>query len=165
VGAAVTDPAIVHADGTDCHHEGDPQRLFTGDDGPECPAGVQVTHMRVNGRTLTFAEAHAALKSIADAWVKALSPVITAFAELGRRVSDDPAIRALAAAAAIVDEERQGNGFACPCCGEVMRQPADIENRYCGRCHWYTGDPELGAAHMAGECAAREGATSTRQGG
>jgi hypothetical protein len=101
------EPAMVHADGTDCRHEGDPQRLFTGDGGPECPAGVQVTHLRVNGKTLTFAEAHAALKSIADSWTRALTPAITAFADLGRRVSEDPAIRALAAACAVVDEERR----------------------------------------------------------
>jgi hypothetical protein len=45
--------------------------------------------------------------------------------------------------------------FTCPCCGAVMRQPADIEEDYCGLCHWPTGDPELGPPHMAGECPAR----------
>jgi hypothetical protein len=45
--------------------------------------------------------------------------------------------------------------FTCPCCGAVSQHPADAEFRYCGRCHWYTGDPELGPPHLAGECAAR----------
>lgn len=36
-----------------------------------------------------------------------------------------------------------------------MRHPDDVAHGYCGRCHWYTGDPELGPPHLAGECAAR----------
>jgi hypothetical protein len=45
--------------------------------------------------------------------------------------------------------------FACPCCGTVSHHPEDVAHGYCARCHWWTGDPELGPAHIAGECAAR----------
>ena len=34
--------------------------------------------------------------------------------------------------------------FTCPECGEVSYNPNDIENGYCGVCHWWTGDPILG---------------------
>jgi ribosomal protein L37E len=34
--------------------------------------------------------------------------------------------------------------FTCPRCGAVSYNPNDIEAGYCGRCHWWTGDPVLG---------------------
>jgi hypothetical protein len=46
--------------------------------------------------------------------------------------------------------------FTCPCCGATSRHPADIAHRYCSRCHAFTGDPELGAAHLAEPCAERK---------
>lgn len=45
--------------------------------------------------------------------------------------------------------------FSCPCCGAVSPHPADAANGYCARCHWWTGDPELGPAHLAGPCPSR----------
>jgi hypothetical protein len=42
--------------------------------------------------------------------------------------------------------------FTCPCCGAVSRHPKDVEQKYCGRCHWWTGDPELGPAHLDEPC-------------
>ena len=45
--------------------------------------------------------------------------------------------------------------FRCPCCGATSRHPQDVAHAYCGRCHWWTGDPELGPQHMAGQCPVR----------
>jgi hypothetical protein len=47
--------------------------------------------------------------------------------------------------------------FTCPCCGAVSYHPADLEQHYCSRCHWWTGDPGLGAPHLAEPCAERGG--------
>lgn len=33
--------------------------------------------------------------------------------------------------------------FTCPACGAKSYNQNDIDAAYCGRCHWYTGDPEL----------------------
>lgn len=42
--------------------------------------------------------------------------------------------------------------FSCPCCGAVSAHPQDVAEGYCGLCHWYTGDPELGQVHLAAPC-------------
>lgn len=36
--------------------------------------------------------------------------------------------------------------FVCPECGASSPNPNDIREGYCGRCHWWTGDPVLLAA-------------------
>lgn len=100
------DPVIIHADGTDCHHKGQPQASAHDDGALRCPAGIRVTHVRFNGQMVTIEEACATLKSAADAWVKAITPVVAALAGFVRQFTSDPAICALAAAAAVVDEER-----------------------------------------------------------
>jgi hypothetical protein len=102
-------PVMVHADGTDCNHEGPPQAR---DGGVACPAGQLITHVRVNGKPLTLAEACAALQSVAEAWTHALTPLVTAMAAWAQSMgsalwASSPAIRALAAACAVVDEERE----------------------------------------------------------
>lgn len=33
--------------------------------------------------------------------------------------------------------------FICPACGATSYNENDIAAGYCGRCHWYTGDPML----------------------
>lgn len=33
--------------------------------------------------------------------------------------------------------------FTCPWCARSSPNPHDISNGYCGRCHWWTGVPEL----------------------
>lgn len=66
-----------------------------------------MTHVRYGGTTLPVDQAYASLKSMADAWVKALTPIVTAMAEFGRQMSAEPTIRALAALAAVVDEARR----------------------------------------------------------
>ena len=43
----------------------------------------------------------------------------------------------------------------CWCCGARSANPGDIAAGYCGRCHWWVGDPELGAAHLDEPCPAR----------
>jgi hypothetical protein len=42
--------------------------------------------------------------------------------------------------------------FTCPCCGAVSHHPVDVAQGYCGWCHAWTGDPELGPLHLAGPC-------------
>jgi hypothetical protein len=37
--------------------------------------------------------------------------------------------------------------FVCPACGKGSNHPDDAVNGYCGSCHWWTGDPDLAAAH------------------
>ena len=48
--------------------------------------------------------------------------------------------------------------FRCPCCGIVSHNPTDVEQGYCGACHWWTGDPALGPPHFEAECEARTAA-------
>jgi plasmid maintenance system antidote protein VapI len=46
--------------------------------------------------------------------------------------------------------------FTCPCCGATSGHPKDVEFKYCGRCHWWTGDPEAGPPHLAEACPERK---------
>lgn len=48
--------AILHADGTECHHTGDARATIHDPRGPLCPAGIRVTHVRVNGQTITVSQ-------------------------------------------------------------------------------------------------------------
>jgi hypothetical protein len=34
--------------------------------------------------------------------------------------------------------------FTCPRCDRTSHHPKDVDERYCGACHWWTGDPTLG---------------------
>ena len=43
----------------------------------------------------------------------------------------------------------------CPCCHRKSHHPEDIQQRYCGACHWWTGDPVFGPPHLEGPCEAR----------
>lgn len=96
--------ALLHADGTECHHPGNAQATVHDDGGPVCPAGQPVTHIRYNGRYLTIADAYAALSSMAETITKAIAPVAAAFVEFARTVGNDPHVRALAAASEVVQE-------------------------------------------------------------
>lgn len=98
--------AIVHADGTTCQHEGEPRAGMHEDGGPLCPGGQQVTHFRFNGKVLTVAEAYVAFSSMAETITKAIAPLSAAFVEFGRKLSTDPYIRTLTAAAAVIERER-----------------------------------------------------------
>lgn len=42
--------------------------------------------------------------------------------------------------------------ITCPCCQLTSRHPDDARNGYCGRCHWWTSDPELAPYHFALPC-------------
>lgn len=35
--------------------------------------------------------------------------------------------------------------FVCPRCGAVSHHPMDLQQGYCGSCHWWTGDDVLGS--------------------
>ncbi|MCF1592387.1 hypothetical protein [Streptomyces muensis] len=39
--------------------------------------------------------------------------------------------------------------IVCPECGSESWHPKDVEEGYCGRCSWWTGDPLLYAAWKA----------------
>ncbi|MFB7649431.1 hypothetical protein ACFC0S_15760 [Streptomyces sp. NPDC056084] len=39
--------------------------------------------------------------------------------------------------------------IVCPECAMESWHPKDVEEGYCGRCHWWTGDPILYAAWKA----------------
>lgn len=99
-------PVMLHADGTDCHHDGQPQATMLDEGGPLCPGGQPVTHVRFNGKVLTIEEAYSSIKAMASNLAAAITPLVAAAAEFCRRISADPAIRALAAAAQVVSEER-----------------------------------------------------------
>lgn len=34
--------------------------------------------------------------------------------------------------------------ITCPRCGAKSYHPEDVRQGYCGRCHWWTSDPQLG---------------------
>ena len=36
------------------------------------------------------------------------------------------------------------DSITCPRCGAKSYHPEDIRQGYCGRCHWWTSDPQLG---------------------
>jgi len=42
--------------------------------------------------------------------------------------------------------------ITCPCCQLTSHHPDDAANGYCGRCHWWTSDPELAPYHFALPC-------------
>ncbi|MEV5451306.1 hypothetical protein [Streptomyces sp. NPDC052535] len=48
---------------------------------------------------------------------------------------------------AVVTDPRPS--IVCPECGAQSWHPKDVEEGYCGRCHWWTGDPRLYAAWKA----------------
>jgi len=101
-----TGVALLHADGTACHHEGDAQATVHDDGGPVCPGGEQITHVRYNGRLLTITEAYAAFSSMAETLTQAIAPLAAAFAEFGRKLATNPRIRVLTAAAEAIERER-----------------------------------------------------------
>jgi hypothetical protein len=53
--------------------------------------------------------------------------------------------------------------FTCPCCGAASCHPKDVEFRYCGRCRWWTGDPNLGPPHLAEPCPERKASSETKE--
>jgi hypothetical protein len=54
------------------------------------------------------------------------------------------------------DAEAALPSFTCHCCGAVSYNRNDIAQRFCGRCDDWTGDPGLGARHMARHCPHRQ---------
>lgn len=41
------------------------------------------------------------------------------------------------------EEHPMADAFTCPHCGRTSHHPRDVDQRYCGACHWWTGVPEL----------------------
>ena len=46
--------------------------------------------------------------------------------------------------------------ITCPRCGATSHHPEDERQGYCGRCHWWTSDPQLGQLEPPGEVALDE---------
>jgi hypothetical protein len=103
-------PIVIHADGTDCTHEGEPQAPIHADGFPVCPAGQLMTHVRLAEVTLTIDQVYTSIKSMAEGWASAITPIVSALAQFGRTLSSNPAIRALAAAAEERQREETGRG-------------------------------------------------------
>jgi hypothetical protein len=80
-------PTIVHADGTDCTHDGTPLSGVNDPDGPVCGGGQPVTHIRFNGQTLTIAEASALVMKLGEVMAEAMKPIVKAFEEMGRKLA------------------------------------------------------------------------------
>lgn len=38
--------------------------------------------------------------------------------------------------------------FVCPRCWSTSHKPHDLREGYCGNCHWWTGDPDLGPVDL-----------------
>jgi hypothetical protein len=86
-------PVIIHADGTDCHHIGDAQATVYDPDGPRCPAGERVTHVRFNGKTITIEQATQALIGIGETMSKFISGLGGMFSNIGAALA--PVLRSL----------------------------------------------------------------------
>lgn len=53
--------------------------------------------------------------------------------------------------------------ITCPRCGRTSYHPGDIENSYCGYCHWPTSDRFLGAPEAIEMAEAQGAITPLRQ--
>lgn len=96
----------IHADRTDCHHPGPAQASMHEDGGPRCSAGWQITHVRWGDKTLTIGETYHAVQSFADAFIKAITPMVEQVVKAMSGLTSEPMIQALAAAAAVTERER-----------------------------------------------------------
>lgn len=139
-------PVMFHADGTVCCHPGTPEAAVGEENGPRCPAGIQVTHVQLGNRVLTLAEAADAFTQLGDALGEAVRPLAEftrqfmesmtraaqawldqqrpLFEVLGR-LAQDPAVRAYV-------EARERGEIPAP----EPRRPCHC---FCGRTH--PGDP------------------------
>ena len=102
----MSDPVLVHADGTDCHHAGPVLRTVEDAGGPACSAGMDVTAVRLGDATVSIGDACASFRSLARTLAQAMGPLVAGFAETAQMLTRDPAVRALAAAAEVICEER-----------------------------------------------------------
>lgn len=50
---------------------------------------------------------------------------------------------------------RRAPFFTCPRCDRTSHHPKDVDERHCGACRWWTGDPALANARPAADRAAR----------
>lgn len=95
--AHVTAPVLIHADDTTCFHGTD--GAHSGPDGQWiCPAGQEITRVRIGDRYLTTDDAAEVFQRFAASIARALQPLLTAFAEFGRQLAADPTMQALARA-------------------------------------------------------------------
>ncbi len=100
-------PVMLHADGTECGHEGPAARTLHDEGGPACPAGIEVTHVRSGEKDIPVDEAVRAMMQVGDAIAKVLTPMISQAAVLIRGPADLPAIRVAHGAAAAIEAERE----------------------------------------------------------
>lgn len=54
--------------------------------------------------------------------------------------------------------------ITCPQCGNTSYNPNDIREGYCGYCHWWTSDPDLGPHFAAVQVQVEQGAAAMQEG-
>lgn len=79
------------------------------------------------------------MSRISEAWARAWRNTV-------RRLREEDAKRDALEAPTVevemVDVEPQPS-FTCPVCGQTSHHPKDIEEGYCGNCHWWTGRKDM----------------------
>jgi hypothetical protein len=88
----------VHADGTDCAHPGHPV-MATPDSPAVCPAGQLVDRVRIDGRLVGLTSVVTAVVTIGGHFAEAITPFGRGLVQWAGCLCDDPAFRAVAAAA------------------------------------------------------------------
>lgn len=84
----MTDPVLIHDDGSECHHKGAPVAPYGTPGGARCPAGQTITHVRLNGRLMPMDEAAAAMQQVIDA-LRPVADLVKTLAEaLNRGVAE-----------------------------------------------------------------------------
>ncbi len=127
-------PVMIHADGTDCPHQGPPQATVNDEGGPLCPAGIPVTHIRFNGQVLTIPQAGAALRDLTEGLTRSLASLTALFSDLAGAVGTafETAFRALSAAQAAELGDDGGEPWADPFTVTYEHRPCHC---LCARTH------------------------------
>lgn len=98
---------LIHADGTGCDHDG---AGGLSPAGPVCGAGWRVGWVEAGDCRLSIEEATAAVTSVAEAFIRSLSPVFAAFAQMCAAFTSSAEVRALAAAGDILGAAHGDDG-------------------------------------------------------
>ena len=102
----VTTTVLLHTDRTECHHDGPPLAVIGDDGGPLCPDGRNIAWVQYGPQAIPIDTAYASLAVLARIVFDAAAPERTAaLAAECARISADPAVQALAAAAAAIGQD------------------------------------------------------------
>lgn len=155
--AASTTPVMLHAGGSECHHEGPAQRMADDEAGAACSAGIEITHVRFNGADMPVAEVVHAMTQVGQNLGVWLNAMITQLAGVAERLADSPAMRIIAKAAAAVEAERQraelaphGDTAADHVISDPEWSDADQEYQAWCTCGWYAEGDDGGVDYAIG---------------